>query len=165
MFRNNNIFQPAMNQHTYTTSKEFITKFEFDFMETYSFCRDNEPGFKPNGIEYILQADGSLHPTADHTHTFQRTDPQVAEFLQIMQTEIKEVPAWMCAPYYRDAVLFYDSKGTLITALNICLSCEYMETTPRAHINADAQTYVLLKQFFLSLGHHVEDKFSPLPAK
>ncbi len=63
----------------------------------------------------------------------------------------------MCAPIYRDAIVFYkDNK--IVSTLNVCLSCEYMETKMFKHVNADNETYKLFRQFFIDCGHHVEEK-------
>ena len=64
----------------------------------------------------------------------------------------------MCAPIYRDAIVFYDLNKEIISTLNVCLSCEYMETKMFNHINADVETYNLMREFFIGLGHKVEEK-------
>lgn len=51
----------------------------------------------------------------------------------------------MCAPIYRAAILFYDKNENLIQQLNVCLSCEYMETELFNHINTNFKTYELMR--------------------
>jgi hypothetical protein len=63
----------------------------------------------------------------------------------------------MCGATYRDAVVFYDKSNKIVSTLNICLGCEYMETKKFNHVNGDFETYDLLKRFFLDVGHDVED--------
>lgn len=106
--------------------------------------------------QYLINEKGEFHPSSKKINTFQAKDDQVDKLKKILQTEIKEVPSWMCAPKYRDALVFYDNTGQILSILNICLGCEYMETKMFHHINADIETYKLLKQFFKDIGHKIE---------
>ena len=107
--------------------------------------------------QYLIDDQGRFHPSSKKTNTFQHDHPAVDRIIEILRTEIKEVPMWMCAPVYRDALVFYDSDRRIASVLNVCLSCQYMETRMFAHINADYKTYDLFKRFFLDIGHNVED--------
>lgn len=109
------------------------------------------------GTQYLLDANGQFHPSAKKTNTFLYNDPVVLRLTEILNTQIREVPHWMCAPVYRDALVFYDQQHNILSALNICLSCQYMETKMFNHLNADYKTYKLLKQFFIDIGHEVEN--------
>jgi hypothetical protein len=59
---------------------------------------------------------------------------------------------------YRDAIVFYDKSNRIVSTLNVCLGCEYMETKMFNHINGDNETYDMLRQYFIDLGHKIEDK-------
>jgi hypothetical protein len=107
---------------------------------------------------YIVDASGKFHSSCKKTQTFRRTEPETERLITILKTEAINIPAWMCAPMYRDAVVFYDDSGSIVSTLNICFSCEYMAIKAFCEINADAKTYWLLKQFFIDLGHDIEDK-------
>lgn len=106
--------------------------------------------------QYILNDKGKLHPYCKKTNTFKHDDQQVIELIKILKTEIINVYDWMCAPIYRDAIIFYDKKGEIISSLNICLSCSYIQTSKDIYIDADESTYGLLKHFFKKIGHNVE---------
>ncbi|WP_207534691.1 hypothetical protein [Desertivirga arenae] len=106
--------------------------------------------------QYLVNEKGHFHPSSIKTHTFAASTPEINRLKNIMRTEIKDIPAWMCAPVYRDALAFYSESGEIVSTLNICLSCQYMETNRFNHINGDAKTYNLLRQFFIDLGHAVE---------
>jgi len=108
--------------------------------------------------QYLISDKGQFHPSSRKTNTFQLNDPMVTRLINILRTEIRDVPNWMCAPVYRDAVVFYDKNSNIISALNICLGCEYMETRRFNYVNGDFDTYDLLKRFFIDIGHDVEDK-------
>lgn len=108
--------------------------------------------------KYLVDASGNFHSSCKKTHTFKRTEREAERLITILKTEAIDIPAWMCAPMYRDAVVFYDGNGSIVSTLNICFSCEYMASKAFCEINADVKTYALLKQFFIDLGHDIEDK-------
>jgi hypothetical protein len=108
--------------------------------------------------QYLINSEGAFHPSAEKIGSFKKDSPIVEKLMHILNTPIKEVPSWMCTPNYRDAVVFYNSQNIMVTNLNVCLSCEYMETKMFNHINADTETYNLMREFFIELGHKVEDK-------
>ncbi|MDI9862334.1 hypothetical protein [Flectobacillus roseus] len=107
--------------------------------------------------QYLLDNSNQFHYSAKKTNTFSSTNSNVELLKDILRTEINDVPAWMCAPIYRDGFVFYDNQDKIVSVLNVCLSCQYMETTKFNHINGDYITYDLLKRFFIDIGHDVED--------
>jgi hypothetical protein len=110
-----------------------------------------------DSTQYLLDQRGCFHPSSRRINIFQFDDPAIASIRQILKTEITYVPRWMCSPIYRDAIVFYDRDGQIVSTLNVCLSCQYMETEMFQHIDADYKVYHLLKQFFIEIGHEVED--------
>jgi hypothetical protein len=109
--------------------------------------------------QYLINESGQFHPTSEKTHRFNADDQVVKRLMDILHTEINNVPAWMCAPHYRDAIVFFDKRGKVISCLNVCLECEYMETKMFNHVDGDSTIYRLLRQFFIDLDHKVEPKF------
>lgn len=107
--------------------------------------------------QYLLRDDGQFHPSSIKTNTFKSDDPAIDRIESILLTEVVDLPQWLCAPIYRDAIVFRDKNNEIVSVLNICLSCQYMETTMFNHINGDYKTYDLLKRFFIDIGHNVED--------
>jgi hypothetical protein len=81
----------------------------------------------------------------------------ITRLVDILSTEIIEIPNFLCAPIYRDAIVFYNSAHKIVSALNVCLECQYMETKMFSHINGDYETYDLLKRYFIDIGHEVEE--------
>jgi hypothetical protein len=106
--------------------------------------------------QYLINEKGDFHPSAEKTNIFKHADPVVEKLNDILLTEVIEIPRWLCAPTYRDAIVFYDSGGRILTQLNVCLGCRYMETKMFNNIDADNKTYDLLKTFFKEIGHNVE---------
>jgi hypothetical protein len=107
--------------------------------------------------QYLLDDTNQFHYSSKKTNTFNSTDTKVELLKNILRTEIIDIPSWMCAPMYRDAFVFFDNQDNIVSVLNICLSCQYMETSKFNHINGDWRTYDLLKRFFIDIGHEVED--------
>jgi hypothetical protein len=67
----------------------------------------------------LINDKGQFHPSCTKTHTFKSTDPQIDKLKNILRTEIKEIPAWMCTPIYRDSIVFYDKSKQIVSTLNI----------------------------------------------
>jgi hypothetical protein len=107
--------------------------------------------------QYLINDKGHFHSSSKKTNTFKHDDPAIDKIKMILRTEIIEIPSWLCAPVYRDAIVFYDNDNKIITPLNICLGYQYMETTMFNHINGDYKIYDLLKRFFIDIGHDIED--------
>ena len=101
--------------------------------------------------QYIRNEKGEFHPSAKKTNTFKSTDQQGIDLQNILKTKIQNIPDWMCAPIYRDALVFYNKNGEILETLNICLSCQHMETRMFNQINGDFVTYDLLKHFFIEI--------------
>jgi len=111
----------------------------------------------PGKTNSLLDENGQFHYSSEQTHTFKKETPELALILTLLKKEPLNVPAWVCAPIYRDAIVFYDKFDRIVSVLNICFSCSNMETKTRHHINADVKTYEELKEFFLSIGHQIEN--------
>ncbi|MBS1512114.1 MAG: hypothetical protein JST86_14795 [Bacteroidetes bacterium] len=107
--------------------------------------------------QYLIDAKGQLHFSGKKTHTFKQDDPNINKIKQILLTEVKEIPNWLCAPIYRDAIVFYDTNNAIVDCLNICLYCEHAATKMFHHINCDITAYQLFKRFFMDIGHEIEN--------
>jgi hypothetical protein len=107
--------------------------------------------------QYLIDDEHQFHYSCKKINTIASASSKIELLKSILRTEIKDIPSWICAPVYRDAFVFYDSKGNIVSVLHVCLSCQYMETTKFNFINADYKTYDLLKRLFIDMGHEVED--------
>lgn len=147
-------------------SPNYITSLHFDYIETYSFCRGEafenavlEKGTQSKYLQtthLLWTPSGELEPTAQKLNTFSHNHPRTLQLLSILQTPAHNIPYWMCAPFYRDAIVFYDQHKNIVSTLNICLSCETMQTDPIVMIEADEKAHKLLKEYFIEIGHPVE---------
>lgn len=161
-----------MVNYTYITSKDYISQVDFAYLETYSFSRGDGFDNAQKGIQYLINPNGLIQPSARLHKKLPYDNPLTYELVQILKTDIENRPAFMCAPYYRDGIIFYNNNGQIVSVLNVCLSCCYMQTDENTYINGDFLTYDLLKKFFLQMEHDVEepthfwmDEFEKLKAK
>lgn len=137
--------------YQYQTSIHFISNLDFDYIETYVFQR-SQPD-KSTGTQYLVNEQGAFHHTSQKICTFTRKDPQIKQLVDILLTQVENVPSWVCSPVYRDAVVFYNAQGAIVATLNICLECEHMAIAPFSEINADEQAYRLMRSFLAEIGH------------
>ncbi len=117
----------------------------------------NEIDKQINYTQYLINLDGIFHFSSEKISTIKKTDIRFKELQLIFDTEVTNKNDWMCAPIYRDALIFYNLKNEIVKILNICLSCEYMETENKLNLKADTKTYDELKAFFIRIGHQIEN--------
>ncbi|MBO9204554.1 MULTISPECIES: hypothetical protein [Niastella] len=146
----------------WTLSSDYINNLSFHYIETYSFRRGSayeklnaeNADLEYNG--YIEDENGQFFPYSIRTGTFQHDHPIAIQVKNLLQIEIEHHEKYLCAPVYRDAIIFYDQTQRSVSSLNICLSCCYMQTDIGL-LKADYKTYGYLKKLFLELGHDVEN--------
>ncbi|QKJ29031.1 hypothetical protein HQ865_04445 [Mucilaginibacter mali] len=105
--------------------------------------------------QYLVDDNGQFHWSAQLMRTIDKHDAATDRLKSILLIDAKEVPAWMCAPVYRDAIVFYDANSNRISCLNICFDCDYMITDHLVYVDTDASAYVKLKALFLESGHDI----------
>jgi len=106
--------------------------------------------------QYLIDDTGRFHFSSRRINTFQFDNEVVGLLKNILFTKTTDVSNWVCAPIYRDAIVFYKSSGEIVTVLNICLSCEAMAIDSCNQVVADSSTYEMLRKFFKDIGHPVE---------
>lgn len=162
---------------------QFIDNLSFEYVETYSLLRgkdfekleieydelDNKQNLNPNELErfselnkyfgftqYLLDDNGNFHFSSNKTNTFKKDEKVIMELISILKIKPQNIADWMCAPIYRDAIVFYDLNGKIVDCLNVCLSCEHLETN-KFHLLSDRKVYEGLLVFFKNCGHNIED--------
>ncbi|WP_293312419.1 hypothetical protein [Pedobacter sp. UBA5917] len=154
------ILYPMANQAI--QSKDYIRNIDFEYIETYSFQQEayySETNRNTGEISWhdqrITDLDEKLNDSSQKISSFHCNDTDAFTLIGILEIDVENLPSWLCAPIYRDAIIFYNAKREMISALNICFECCYMETDKRININADEKTYELLKSVLNSKGHHI----------
>jgi hypothetical protein len=163
------------------TSREFIENVNFKYFVTYSFQRTEESDMyeilfsrysndnnslteeeyrklrsssKRGG--FIFTDDNYIHQMAELIYSSDNSSSANDELIEIMKTPFVDYDAWMCAPIYREAILFYDYKNQLIDGLNICFECCNVINLKRKNILTDRYVYERLKGFLESVGHRID---------
>ncbi|MDR6734876.1 hypothetical protein [Sphingobacterium sp. 2149] len=106
--------------------------------------------------QYLIDDTGRFHFSSQRTNTFICGNEEISLLKNILLTKTTNFNNWMCAPIYRDAIVFYKSSGEIVSVLNICLSCEAMAIDSCNRVVADSSTYEMLRKFFKEIGHPVE---------
>jgi hypothetical protein len=133
-------------------SAEYINSFTFDYVETWSFNRNDDATMYD-----LVKEEGLFQPGSKRTGTFKNDHHTAARIKQILQTEIEDSMAYLCAPVYREALVFYDENDKVISILNICLTCLNLHAAPHNRIKGDYKAYEWLKRMFQELGHAIEN--------
>ena len=133
-------------------SADYINSIAFDYVETWAFNRDDEKTMYSFATEEAL-----FQPNSKLTGTFKNDHPIAERIKQILQTEIEDSQNYLCAPVYRDALVFYDQNNKVISILNICLTCLHMTAEQHHNIKCDYKAYEWLKRLFQELGHPIEN--------
>jgi hypothetical protein len=143
--------------------KIYFDKLDYEFIETYSFKRGSKlelelgkKDFNLNGASYIMNTNGQFDATADKIATVRKGTNENEEINRIVSLPLTEVPSWMCAPFYRDALIFRTEDNQLIDTLNICFECSYMQDNQGNFIDADQKMYDELQSLLKSLGHNIQ---------
>lgn len=147
--------------HKAIQSKDYIKDIDFEYVETYSFQQQayySDTTRDTGAISWydnrITDLNGNLNSSSEKISLLQRAQDMI-KLNHILETEVTNLPSWMCLPIYRDAIVFYNKTGEIISALNVCFECSYMENDKGININADESTYGLLKSFLTSKGHKI----------
>ena len=143
------------------TTADYIYELDFAYFRTYSFQRTEahttSKEIQSPYLERILDAEGNLSQTAVMIREINKSDETYCTALSdCLKTKIEEELLFLCAPIYRDAILFYNVANELVEGINICFECDRIESIHGAHISTDFKAFKYLKQFLLQLGHPIE---------
>lgn len=133
-------------------SAAYINSLTFDYVETWSFKRDDDATMYDLVKEEHLGQLGSKR-----TGIFKNDHPTAERIKEILQTEIEESMAFLCMPIYREALVFYDSNDKIVSLLNICLTCLELHAAPHNRIKGDYKAFEWLRRLFQGLGHEIEN--------
>lgn len=106
-------------------------------------------------IQYLLDKEGNFHPTNERIATITQQLKEYSELLYIFQRPYFTDFETVCAPIYRDAIIFFDSTERIVDTLNICFSCKKMESDSKGYISATLATFQKLHNYLVDLGHDI----------
>jgi hypothetical protein len=133
-------------------SAEYINSITFDYVETWSFNRDDK-----DTMYDLVKEESLFQPGSKRTGTFKNDHPTAERIKESLQTDIEDSMAYLCAPVYREALVFYDSNNKVVSLLNICLTCLNLHAAPHNRIKCDYKAYEWLRRLFQGLGHEIEN--------
>src|SRR5690242_18517651 len=112
------------------TIRQYLDNLNYDFIETYSFKRGPklELRFKKNEFDIddgalIVNNLGQFDSTADKIAIIAKETVVFEEFVRIAGMPVRDIPSWMCAPFFRDALVFRRKDNQIVDTLNICFDC------------------------------------------
>jgi hypothetical protein len=108
-------------------------------------------------LERLTDNRQQIHPTAVAIKKLDRQDKMVSSLFDLLSTKIEDVPAWMCAPVFRDAIVFYDANDQILSVLNICFQCEHMQDEQGNYVDVDSTVYKKLKILLTTWGHEIKE--------
>lgn len=100
----------------------------------------------------------TFHLTASPVARIVSASGEITALKTALCTPVVKQFDWMCAPIYRDALVFYSEQDELLSVLNICFGCDRMLTQTGDEIEADATTCEMLKQYLTQLGHPIVER-------
>ena len=102
----------------------------------------------------LVNSNGNKHESAELICNLKRHDLKLEQILESLSIKYKSHGAWMCAPVFRDSIVFY--KENIIKGLiNICFGCESIVNENGQCFLADSEIYPILKKQFIELGHKI----------
>jgi len=128
-------------------------------LKILSFEENQEMNFLSSHLDstqFLFDKNNALHFSAEKIKKFFRNENESKELIKIFKTKTKKIPSWMCAPVYRDAIVFYDRENQITEVLNICFSCEFIQNSSHDFMDTDESVYESLKKLLLSIGHQIE---------
>jgi hypothetical protein len=108
-----------------------------------------------NRVQFLINEDKEKHYSAEIIKKSNSSIDEIVELDKILSTKTQKIPSWMCAPIYRDAIVFYNENNEVVNILNICFSCEYMQNLNQEFIDADESVYESFKILLMKFGHKI----------
>ena len=142
-----------------TYTHDYFRELRYEYFETYSLWRNGDlktEGSFSGPDDLIISNSGELHATAERISAVHHSDPAAGALIHLLATDESEEVHFMCAPFYRDAIIFYDQSGNIISTLDICMSCNHLLLSRTKPIGAGYRSYDGLKKFLLDKGHPIE---------
>ena len=134
--------------YVYIKSADYINGLNFEYLETYTL--------QPEPRDYLINMNGKFHNTSRLTNSFTKEDAFTKTLQDIFLTESSELAYSACAPIFRDGIVFYNGKAKIVSCLNICFECEYMQLDHLTYVNGDIATYAKLRDLFAGIGHKTD---------
>ena len=102
---------------------DIINGLQFSYIEVFSIMRNPQSVIVSGKSRLFNKKNGRISNDAEKTHSFKRSDKLVHGLLKVLKIPYENHSDWMCAPIYRDAIVFRDENDQVVLPLNICFEC------------------------------------------
>jgi len=63
-----------------------------------------------NRVQFLFNEDKEKHYSAERIKNSNSSEDEILELHKILSIKTQKPPSWMCAPIYRDAIVFYNEN-------------------------------------------------------
>jgi hypothetical protein len=136
---------------------DFVADLAFATVKTVQL-KDQGPPVRGQHVSIgtpLVLMSGELVEGGEIVREFSNESTEVKNLLKLMRETTREDGAWMCPPLYRDRLLFVDGQNEVVSALNICFSCNHLRDGLGNTYTCDEASFTGLAELFKSFGHLV----------
>lgn len=107
----------------------------------------------------VVSDGGIPHESAGLVGEWRKHDDFFSDIHHILMQPLHEQFATMCAPVFRDALVFYSKEGEVQGVLHVCFGCLWMKNEKEEDIAADVEVFDHLKQRLMDAGHPIIEAY------
>ena len=124
---------------------------KFEYAILYSVLRGNNLNFEDKLNISLVRAvtkNGVIHKIAKSVYRFQNDGKEIEKIFTFLKQPYTQQYLWMCAPIYRDAIVFYSGEGNINGILNICFGCDSIKDENDEDFEVDFYYFPKIKSSF-----------------
>jgi len=121
--------------------EEVVEKDKFNLLGREEIQNLNILENQLNNVQLLFDDSENLHFSALKIKILYSTEDDAKQLINLFKIKTEKIPSWMCAPIYRDAIVFYNKEDAIIEVLNICFSCEFIQNSNKTFVDADKSFY------------------------
>lgn len=106
----------------------------------------------------IIKKNKEIHKSTIQVHKFEKNDKVLKEIFGILNSKFEELRLLMCAPIFRDAIVFYSKENEIQGILQMCFSCSSIKNENEEILEVDYKIFPRLMKQLIQLGHEIEDE-------
>ena len=106
----------------------------------------------------VITKVNKVHKSTIQVRRFKKEDKELVEIFNILNSKFEEQYVWMCAPIYRDAIVFYSQEDKMVGILQICFSCNWIKNESEEDLEVDNKIFQKLKEKLIQIGHQIESE-------
>ena len=106
----------------------------------------------------IINSKGEIHKSTVQISKLKKGDRDLEDIFEPLFLEMTNPIATMCAPIFRDAVVFYSDTNEINGILQICFSCLSIKNENEDYFDVDYEMFQKLKDKLVQIGHPIENE-------